>query len=215
MNYNIPRRCSIDKACPAEIAIRAALAVVENMPADERLTWAGNYLLKALDLVADYVDGVPLKKENLNLPVKHMYKPITYFLLVEKKWNKSDIDLFEAHFGKTKVIPLTIEILDTFFKIFDIEWVARELLTNEDLLKFKEVIKLDYERRYNAIKAASANYYIAVSNVDREYYSDIITSDKASNDKDEAYAEYIKVIAPFYAEYEKAKALAFIEIYKS
>jgi hypothetical protein len=63
MNYEVPRRCRIDKACPAETAIRAALAVVESMPADVRLTNAGSFLLKALDSVADYIDNVPIKKD--------------------------------------------------------------------------------------------------------------------------------------------------------
>jgi hypothetical protein len=57
IEYNIPRRSRVDKMCPAELAIRKALAEVESMAADVRLTEAGNLLLKAMDKVADFVDG--------------------------------------------------------------------------------------------------------------------------------------------------------------
>ncbi len=57
----IPRRCCIDLACPAEAAIRIAMMKVEEMGADVRLTNAVDLLGKALDQVADFVDGVPAK----------------------------------------------------------------------------------------------------------------------------------------------------------
>jgi hypothetical protein len=61
VSENIPRRCSIDKNLSTELFIRAAIKAVENMPADVRLTHAVNFLGKALDAVADYIDGVPVK----------------------------------------------------------------------------------------------------------------------------------------------------------
>lgn len=55
---DIPRRCRIDLYCDAERAIAAAVAAVEAMPADPRLTDAVILLGAAKDSVADYVDGV-------------------------------------------------------------------------------------------------------------------------------------------------------------
>ena len=52
----IPRRCRLDLSIRPELAIRAAMAAVEEMHADIRLTEAGNLLQQALDLVADVVD---------------------------------------------------------------------------------------------------------------------------------------------------------------
>lgn len=53
-----PRRCYLELMTPAELAIRAAMAEVEKMPADVRLTDAVVFLSHASDKVADYVDGV-------------------------------------------------------------------------------------------------------------------------------------------------------------
>ncbi len=46
---------------PAELAIRAAVAAVEAMPADERLTAAVILLVEAGEKVADFIDGVSPK----------------------------------------------------------------------------------------------------------------------------------------------------------
>lgn len=54
----IPRRIRIDQQTPAEAAIRAAIAAVEALPADVRLTNAVISLQAARESVADYVDGV-------------------------------------------------------------------------------------------------------------------------------------------------------------
>jgi hypothetical protein len=54
----IPRRICLDRAIPAELAIRLAIAAVEDGPADPRLTDAVVWLSKALARVADFVDGV-------------------------------------------------------------------------------------------------------------------------------------------------------------
>ena len=52
----IPRKCRIDLATPPEVALRTALEAVEAMPADTRLTNAGQKIVEALDLVGDYVN---------------------------------------------------------------------------------------------------------------------------------------------------------------
>lgn len=62
LKNTIPRRCRIDLASPAEASIRAAMAEVEKMEADERLTNAVNFLSKALDSVADFIDKTPKNK---------------------------------------------------------------------------------------------------------------------------------------------------------
>lgn len=63
INLNeIPRRCKIDLMCPAELAIVNAMSEVEKMSADVRLTNAVNFLSKAKDSVADFLDNVPLNK---------------------------------------------------------------------------------------------------------------------------------------------------------
>ena len=59
----IPRRAQMLYWTPAEQAIHDATQAVEDMPADERLTRAVILLGEARDLVADFVDGVPLRSE--------------------------------------------------------------------------------------------------------------------------------------------------------
>lgn len=58
MTNDVPRRIRIDQFTPAEKAIYDAQQAVEAMPADVRLTKAGNLLGEARDLVADFVDGI-------------------------------------------------------------------------------------------------------------------------------------------------------------
>lgn len=54
----IPRRNQLQEYVPAEIAIRNAMAEVEKMGADVRLTDAIFLLEKAKNKVADFVDGI-------------------------------------------------------------------------------------------------------------------------------------------------------------
>lgn len=54
-----PRRVRLELQTPAEAAIRAAIAAVENVGADPRLTESVILLGKALDRLADFVDGLP------------------------------------------------------------------------------------------------------------------------------------------------------------
>ncbi len=56
---DIPRRNKLWLNEPAELAIRAAIAAVESMPADVRLTEAVNLLLDASDKVSDFIDARP------------------------------------------------------------------------------------------------------------------------------------------------------------
>lgn len=53
---NTPRRVQSEFQIPAEKAIRKAIAAVEKLPADERLTEAVMLLSEALQKVGDYVD---------------------------------------------------------------------------------------------------------------------------------------------------------------
>lgn len=57
MSNEIPRRVRVDLMTPAELAIRNAIAEVEKLEADERLTNAVVLLAAAQTRVADYVDG--------------------------------------------------------------------------------------------------------------------------------------------------------------
>ena len=59
----IPRRNRLDLNTPAEISIHAAIQEVEKAGADERLTEAVVLLGKAKELVADFVDGIPMKSK--------------------------------------------------------------------------------------------------------------------------------------------------------
>lgn len=58
MAHDSRRRCDICQMTPAELFIRAAVAEVEMVGADPRLTDAVVLLQAARDSVADYVDGV-------------------------------------------------------------------------------------------------------------------------------------------------------------
>jgi hypothetical protein len=60
----VPRRNRLDQMVPAERAIYDAGLAVEDMPADERLTRAVNLLTKARGLVADFVDSLPVPRED-------------------------------------------------------------------------------------------------------------------------------------------------------
>lgn len=62
MSEMIPRRNRMDQWTPAEHAIDAAVQAVEAMPADVRLTDAVTLLYEARQAVADYVDGVKLRR---------------------------------------------------------------------------------------------------------------------------------------------------------
>ena len=53
------RRLELERATPAELAIDAAIAEVEKLPPDGRLTAAILLLEKARKRVADFLDGEP------------------------------------------------------------------------------------------------------------------------------------------------------------
>lgn len=57
MSDQIPRRNRVDLHTPAEKAIHEAMAEVEKLPADVRLTDAIILLEKAKQCVSDYVDS--------------------------------------------------------------------------------------------------------------------------------------------------------------
>lgn len=59
-----PRRARVDMLEPTERAIFEAQSAVEGMPADERLTLASIALGRARELVADYLEDVPLAEES-------------------------------------------------------------------------------------------------------------------------------------------------------
>lgn len=55
----IRRRNRIDMLCPAELAIRSSMELVELLGCSEKLTNALNKLKEAKDLVADYISEYP------------------------------------------------------------------------------------------------------------------------------------------------------------
>lgn len=54
---SFPRRSTLEKMTPAELAIRDAMLAVESLGCDTRLTDAVTLLQAARDRVADVVDG--------------------------------------------------------------------------------------------------------------------------------------------------------------
>jgi hypothetical protein len=62
-NMETPRRIRLDLNEPAELAIYNAMTEVEKLPGDVRLTHAVIKLGEAKNLVADYIDGVPIPAE--------------------------------------------------------------------------------------------------------------------------------------------------------
>ena len=52
----VPRRIRLDLMTPTEVALRAAMAAIEAMPADTRLTAASARVSEALDLVGSFID---------------------------------------------------------------------------------------------------------------------------------------------------------------
>lgn len=62
MKNEFPRRNILSKCEPAEKAIYGAMAAIETMPADERLTNAIYLLELARNQVADYIDKVKLER---------------------------------------------------------------------------------------------------------------------------------------------------------
>jgi hypothetical protein len=61
MSNEVPRRCKLYEFTTTETAIYNAMQAVEALPADVRLTRAVCLLQQARELVADFVDGIPLK----------------------------------------------------------------------------------------------------------------------------------------------------------
>lgn len=59
---DIPRRVRIDHFSPAETAIYNAVKVIEDGPADTRLTQAVILLQRAREWVADFVDGIETER---------------------------------------------------------------------------------------------------------------------------------------------------------
>lgn len=58
MSNSFPRRNIVSQLTPAEKTIYDAMQMVEEMPADERLTDAVILLQKAKEKVADFVDNI-------------------------------------------------------------------------------------------------------------------------------------------------------------
>lgn len=52
-----PRRIRLDLNTPVELAIYEVMQMIEKMPADVKLTLAGEKLHEARNLVADYIDN--------------------------------------------------------------------------------------------------------------------------------------------------------------
>jgi len=69
MKNEFSRRVQLDKLAPAEKAIYDAIQEVEKVGADVKLTESIILLLKAKDLVSDYVDIQSLKEEVSHLMV--------------------------------------------------------------------------------------------------------------------------------------------------
>ena len=61
MSNEIPRRIRLDKMVPAERACFDAIQAIELLPADPRLTLAQTLITEAQRIVADHVDGLPLR----------------------------------------------------------------------------------------------------------------------------------------------------------
>lgn len=53
----IPRRIRLDLYSPVELAIYNVMIMIEKMPADIKLTLAGQKLMEAKNLVADFIDN--------------------------------------------------------------------------------------------------------------------------------------------------------------
>jgi hypothetical protein len=89
----VPRRIRLDQNVPAELAIRAAVDAVEEMPADTRLTRAVILLSEALEFVADFVDGVPLRVS----PTHDGPTPAPFDTQPDdREWQAATDELFEA-----------------------------------------------------------------------------------------------------------------------
>lgn len=62
MTHDPLRRCTVERRVAAETAIAQAIAKIEEMPADTRLSNAQTHLAQAAELVGDFVDQVePVK----------------------------------------------------------------------------------------------------------------------------------------------------------
>ena len=70
-NQQIPRRIRVDLMTPAELAIRDAVAAVEQAGAHPLLTDAVNLLGQAQAKVADYVDAQSVEEDVKALATKH------------------------------------------------------------------------------------------------------------------------------------------------
>lgn len=61
MSTEIPRRNQINENTELEIDIRKVVAIIEQLPPDQRLTEAVVLLAKAREHLADYIDDIPFQ----------------------------------------------------------------------------------------------------------------------------------------------------------
>jgi len=121
------------------------------------------------------------------------YSPITLELLRSKNACSKQVALFKRYFGD-KPVPLNKRIFTKFGREFDIEWASMHLLNSKNYIEYHKVIGIAWSE-YQAVRLAALTKYIKINNP--------------------AGVKHAKVIDAARVVYQKAKALAFLKIYKS
>jgi hypothetical protein len=118
-------------------------------------------------------------------------KIIPLALLRKKRACQEQLSLVESEWPQG--IPLTQETAERFLKLeLDIEWVANNLLTEQE--------QVEYER---IAQPASAEYLRIIKPAWAKYENDCQKS---------AYAEYKRIAQPAYAEYKRKLVMAILKL---
>lgn len=149
-----------------------------------------------------------------------MYKPIDYNLLNQNNACTPQMDLVKKHFG-LKPIPLTKTVVSKLSYLFDIDWIAKKLLSEKDFRKYKKVMKPALKKYMKADDKAMSEHE-SVTNLAWKKYEKVVKLHGNSNqslkkyekDHQQAYVDYNTKCKLARAEYRKVIALEFIEIYK-
>jgi hypothetical protein len=70
-----------------------------------------------------------------------MYQPITYSLLKLYGACPEQLALFKKHFGVKNSVPLTKAVARKFGAVFDVNWLATQILNFNDVMEYRKAIR--------------------------------------------------------------------------
>ena len=130
----IPRRSQLEKITKAEMAIYIASQVIEKLPADTRLTNAVIKLSEARNLVADYVDKIPLSDDNIKIIEEHIVPISKQYLLQYHLSRRSDEGWGKLALVFAKSLEEALDILDKKVSYHYTDAFASEIICPDNII---------------------------------------------------------------------------------